>query len=77
MPRIFDYPRQHQTGGLTSRDAVYWAAWPNAGASLAALTLAGGPIDAPDVMPAGCMQSTSWTDAHGRALPSVAGFERG
>ena len=77
MPRIFDYPRQHQTGGLPSRDAVYWAAWPNAGASLAALTLAGGPLDAPDVMPAGCMQSTSWTDAHGRALPSVVGFERG
>jgi hypothetical protein len=77
MPRIFDYPRQHRTGGLTSRDAVYWAAWPNTGASLAALTLAGGPLDAPDVMPAGCMVSTTWTDAHGRAVPSVAGFERG
>lgn len=37
----------------------------------------GGPLDAPDVMPAGCMQSTEWTDAHGRSLPSVAGVERG
>ena len=26
MPRIIDYPLHHRTGGLTSRDAVYWAA---------------------------------------------------
>ena len=77
MPRIIDYPLHHRTGGLTSRDAVYFAAWPHAGASLAALTLAGGPLDRPHVMPAGCMVSTVWTDAHGGALPSLAGFERG
>ncbi len=77
MPRIFDYPLHHRTGGPTARDAVYYLTWPDRGHSdMIAATLAGGPLDAPDVMPAGCMVSTTWTDAHGRAVPSVAGVER-
>lgn len=38
---------------------------------------AGAPIDAPEILPAGCCNSIDWTDGRGRPLPMQAEFRRG
>lgn len=38
--------------------------------------IAGGPLDACEVIPAGCCNSNVWTDWQGTPLPTVSGIDR-
>lgn len=69
MPRFFDYGSHCKTGGVASRDAVWYLSFAS-GADWSDITRAtdmGGPIDAPETMPSGCCNSVTWHDGAYRA----------
>jgi hypothetical protein len=64
MQRFFDHARYGFTGGLHSRDMVFYACWSNDNRCNDVMRQvdAGGPIDAPDILPAGACDSITWHD---------------
>lgn len=57
------------TGGLDQRTAVHIQC--HATSRHYCVTVAGGPLDAPEHLPAGCCDSTSTRGFFGEALPAV------
>lgn len=77
-PRFFDIAGFQKTGGLASRDSAFALCvdYTNR-CNDAGLTISmGGPLDAPDTIPAGSCESYKWTDWKGHALPHVNTVER-
>jgi hypothetical protein len=78
-PRFFDHARYSRTGGLASRDGAFANCVDSTNrCNYVMLSVdMGGPLDAPDVLPAGGCESYLWTDWKGRLLPHVGTVERG
>lgn len=64
--RFFDHARYSFTGGVHSRDMVFYACWSNDNRcnDVTLQIMGGGPIDAPDILPAGCCDSITWHDGY-------------
>lgn len=60
--RFFDLPRQYRTGGLAQRQTAFAACvdMTNRCNYVAEAIDMGGPIDAPDLMPAGACEGVRW-----------------
>lgn len=60
--RFFDLPRKHRTGGLAQRDNAFGACVDasNRCNDVMRVIELGGPIDAPDLMPAGGCEGIKW-----------------
>jgi hypothetical protein len=76
--RFFDHPTHHRTGGVASRDDAFSLCvdYSHRAAEVMYSILAGGPLDACDVIPAGGCNSNEWTDWKGRPQPTVSGINR-
>lgn len=70
---FFDVGRAARTGGLVSRDEAFAACVDrtNRCNDVARVIDMGGPLDAPDLMPAGCCEGWRWVDWRGRPLLHV------
>lgn len=62
MHRFFDLPRQYRTGGLAQRSAAFAACvdMTNRCNDVMHTIDLGGPIDAPELMPAGACEGVRW-----------------
>lgn len=60
--RFFDHGGYCKTGGISSRDMVFYACWaPDNRCNYVMLHVdMGGPLDAPSTIPAGSCNSTTW-----------------
>lgn len=76
--RYFDTGRQYRTGGLGSRDMAFIACVDNTnrGDYVMRAIDCGGPLDAPDVMPAGGCESRLFVDWRSNALAHTLTVER-
>ena len=79
LHRYFDTGRQYRTGGLGSRDMAFAACADrtNRCNTVSSVIDMGGPLDAPDVMPAGACESRLFVDWRGNALAHTLTVERG
>ncbi len=78
MQQFFNHPAHHRTGGIFSRDMAIYACLDSTARAcdVAHVIMAGGPIDACDVIQAGACDSITWADAHGHMRASVSGIAR-
>ena len=76
--RFFNQPVYHRTGGVNSRDAAFALCvdYTNRADHVARCIDLGGPLDAPEVMPAGSCESRLWVNYRGDAMPHVAELRR-
>ena len=76
--QFFDHPAHHRTAGVASRDAAFALCVDRThrASDVMYSILAGGPLDACAVIPAGGCNSDQWTDLRGRAQPTVSGIVR-
>jgi hypothetical protein len=76
--RFINMPAYHRTGGIASRDAAYAACSDHThrADNVSRCIDLGGPLDAPEVMPAGSCESRLWTNYRGEAMPHVSELRR-
>jgi hypothetical protein len=78
-PRFFNHAAFSKTGGVRSRDEAFAACvdQTNRCNHVARVIDMGGPLDAPQEMPAGGCNSDLWTDWRGNPMPTTSTVERG
>lgn len=77
--KFFNHPAHHRTAGVASRDDAFSLCvdYSHRASDVMYSILAGGPLDACDVIPAGSCNSVQWKDWKGNAQATVTGIERG
>jgi hypothetical protein len=66
-----------RTGNDRARNIAEMSTWrKHDGVRASMFNAAGGPLDAPDVLPAGGCTSTTWTTSAGRAVPAQMDCKR-
>jgi hypothetical protein len=76
--QFFNHPAHHRTGGIASRASAFALCVDRTHRAndVMSLIVAGGPLDACEVIPAGSCNSTVWNDWQGTPLPTVSGIDR-
>ena len=76
--QFFNHPAHHRTGGVASRDAAFSLCIDVSNRATDAMRaiIAGGPLDACSVIPAGGCNANQWQDWQGRPQPTVSGVAR-
>lgn len=77
-PVYFNHAAYCKTGGLHSRDMAFAACVDrgNRCNDVARVIDMGGPLDAPDTMPAGGCEGRAWVDWRGNPKPTTMTVER-